>query len=278
MTIKLTKDGKFLSRVWNPPTEWNEEARRYEDEGYYRYFALNNAEGILVAWKDQFILEEGVTLRSLMTALRDIPDIERIGPLVVNAYIMEFVDEAFTPPPEKDTQIAKIVWSWHTDYGKNWADGDNFDNEKANCREISDSLSIYGNVSGKAHKPDPEYGDINYSIDGAPQHYYMDVPLVLDETVEIRDPKEWQKVILTATKVWTLGEFLYTYLWELSWHGSPKGRDEFNEEMSRRLEEVMSDRENLKTYSLEDLDRAIMGDDFVDDLKEKGEYDGLPPG
>lgn len=273
MTIKLNKDGKFLSRVWNPPTQWNEEKGKYEDEGYYRYFALNNAESIILSWKDNIILEQGVTLRNLMAALRDIPDIELIGPLVVNGYIKEFVEEAFTPPPYQDTQIAEIVWSWHTEYGENWVDGDNFDDETKDCRTIKDNLSVHGNLSGKGREPHPEYGDINYSIDGAPQNFYMDVPLRLDETLEIRDRKNWKETILTATKIWTLGEFLYTYLWELSWHGSPKGRDEFNEKMAKQFEEIANG--TVKTYSLEDLDRAIMGDDFVDDLKEKGEYDGL---
>lgn len=281
MTVKLTREGQFLTRDWNKPTQWNEEQRRYEDEGYYTYRPLTSAEDLILAWNEQIILSENATLRSLMTALRSIPDIDKIGPYVVNGYIKEFIDEAFTPA-ERDSKVVEFRWYWIGECGKDHVVGDDFDDPNANWREISNRLDIYSNISGRAAQEETdEYhgytGWVNYSIDGCPQNVFMDCKLVLVEDLEITDRNNWSdEPKLKASKIWTLGAFLYTYLYELSWHGSPQGRDDFNDQMTKQLEEIHNG--TAKLYSLEDLDRAIMGDEFVDDLIDKGEYDGgLPP-
>jgi hypothetical protein len=238
--VKLTKNGKFRTSEWIKPEEWNPVTHKHAIDGYHRFFDLKSADGVLCHWKEYFVIEEGATLGSLFTAIRDITEYEKLGIMFENAWMKEFIEEAFSPV-ERDTEMNEIVWSWHATIGDEYVGGDEEDEDedgsgKDTCRTIKNGFSYYGNINGKSDDVD------NWAIDGCPQNIYFDVPIRLDETFNVLDSENYKTnpYAMKAVKTWTFGEFLYVYFWEISFHGGPIQREAFNVMLSESLAESMA--------------------------------------
>ena len=101
---------------------------------------------------------------------------------------------------------------------------------------------------------------VSYAIEGSPLNTLSELPVKLNGVVQITDETNRnlpypRPVIIEAEKKFRLSDILYGIFWELSFLGGPDDRDEFNEELNRRIEESVSGA--AKTYSWEEVKERI---------------------
>ena len=178
---------------------------------------------VLKNWNDYINIEHGTTIGSIFNFLKNLDKFDSIADLTQNWWIEEFVKASLEDNSE-DYEIEFAIFYKTLD---------------------ESDLTTYGDFSGRK-KDDNDF----WAIDSLPMSYLSKIPVVLSENLYERypDKKEEKK------QKWTLGEFLHTFLYNISFFGGPGETKQFMEEMKDQIKRIEAGEEKLYTLNLNLLD------------------------
>jgi hypothetical protein len=82
--------------------------------------------------------------------------------------------------------------------------------------------------------------------------------IIHDEVERNQKSKDNDPVAIFEKSVYTLGDILYGIIWELSFHGGPKQRDEKSEELKESVDKIRDG--SAKTVSWEEILKELESD------------------
>lgn len=225
---EIRKGGRLFTRRFKSEEEWSDRTDRAPRHLF-----------------DSCTLEEGVTLRDIFLLLNS--NLE-VFDLVLGNWTRELTEEALNQPPVP-SDLKYLFLEWAPSIQAVW-DG----------RKETDKKHFSGNFFPDFHGwgPIEEGGktyDTRWGVSTCSVNSIIDTPLVLKEAYSINDEMAWWKkfrsrgegeglpnrdefIVVYDKCDFTLGHILYGIVWELSWHGGPKQREEFNSEINRRIDEI----------------------------------------
>lgn len=228
--LRIVKGGKLRRRYW----DYDEAA----EKGRYRWRDVTE----LLPRKlyDECDLQKGLTLRDVFLLLqKHIQFCE----MTIGNWVEEIVEEGLSNPLPDDFKMdmsyLECYWSWEEDKHEKTIGG-----------------YYFPGFHGQDLSPDAECQNIGVSL--TPVNELMPYELKLRKMVTISPGhKETMKALDAHKPVkhrerkggYTLGHILYSIIWELSFHGGPKEREEFKEMLQGRIDRVKSGEEKL--YSME---------------------------
>lgn len=230
--LKITKDGQLLMDVWSQSKkEWRRDVNATEKPEY--------------CFNHVCKLDEGVTLRSICQLLENLDRFELLSPMLTNSpeWLREVVFECLESPV-KDPEGNSLVINWRCTVDKAFE---------------GDGTELWMSVDFHSLHADE---DEKYALSFTSARDIADYPITLDNKLNVMDdrhetfekqkelrdrlPEEEQDSIpywielLATKKDFTLQEILYGIFWELTFHGSPKERDEAKEEIMGRIKGIES--------------------------------------
>ena len=179
-------------------------------------------------------VSDGVTLGEIFESVDRHPDLkEVIAKYAWCSAIDAFHADARKPREEDDDgRLAKLVVS---------AYGEIFEHEED--KDFNLCLDFIG-VDEK---------DQRWSVSYTPMYRLAHLPVVIDEEFTIR--RNWTETVATATRVFTVLEFLEAIYWDISFHGGPEENVKFLEELKESIREI--DEGRAKLVPFEDVMREL---------------------
>lgn len=246
---EIRPEGQLIYRRWRTPDD---------DEGEGLWAEANHTE---VAFRHLYtpcVLADGVTLRDVFLLLN--ANLELFDRIIGN-WCKEIVTEGLSPLGErKPSDLHYLELYWHLTVDREWDH-----NKVAETGRMQ--ISGYGFPSfhgiGDPWSDSDGTEPMPYGIDFCPANTIAHLPLRLRDEFIVVDEVEQHQQIMSGEKdfskcttkyessVYTLGHILQGIIWEMSFYGGPSERNEFNEELSRRVEAIESGEE--KTYSWEEV-------------------------
>jgi len=219
MELLIAKKGGILFiKEWI----YNEENRK----GNYVFSQLNSEWNILGFLNEVVELEEGFTIRDWFKLVINYSDLQKL-----DNFFPEFIEEYLNCPENgcvdteneiNEIEIQKII------------NIDKIEDEKNEC-------NIYIDISGNGNNYEGGQ-NIKFGIELLPLKNYLDVPLKLLPVVFIEDMKNRNEAKIN----YSLFELITSYIYEISFFGTPRKRDEQSDELKKSVEEIKSGK--MKTY------------------------------
>jgi len=211
--LTLKKGGKLVK------TKWIYDEKK--DKGNYIFIDVTDEAPTRLF--DACELDADVTLRDIFLILNKELDIFNC---VLRYWCREFVDEGLNKTVTMDNEIEDIEYlelCWYL-----------------NRDEFEGKKELYGNIFPYFHGcgyKDKKGNRIPYNISYIPVNEIIDLPLKLNKDyVIINEEKPRDKPIVFKGSQYSLGHILYGIIWEVSFNGSPKDRDE----KSKKIQEEIS--------------------------------------
>lgn len=289
MTLRIEKGGKIIFEKWNPPTKWNDEARDYEDEGFYS----DEDVSLFSHWvhkKDKYVtIGEGVTLNDFFIIASGQPELMDL--VCTNCFIVDYIDTwnkvKNIPAPEYKYDpdgIEYLELYWVPDYQAAWSEEHGFNSEK-NGMEIGglDRACFHGvgwelkedKYESYQETPVWKKGDrISWGIDFCKLEELLHLPIKLNTDFVIKEdwhenkvPFNELKTLVSAKRNFTLLEAIQGVFWELSFYG---GEEEKNEKASEIREMSKEIDDAIENNALETVARPIslresLNDGYIND-------------
>jgi hypothetical protein len=234
--VKITKNG-FLDVSWNGETKEYEERER---------------ETYVPALRQRCVIDEGVTLKDLFAAVeKDEILKDFISMYSWCSHIDEFLAQIKETPPEPDRseKLFYLEIYWHAEA---------FTYRKKDLKPSFDAYVGF-HAWGEPDEYAQKRGDDKtcYGVSYTPMYYLADLPIKLNEEIEITHTEQKNKrdfqdtVLFKGESCFSLLEVLDAIFDDISWHGGPAGNAAFVEEMKERVEEIKDGR--AETVPWEDL-------------------------
>lgn len=189
-------------------------------------------------------LDKDITLKDIFTLIEKEIDIYKI---VLNNWIDEYIEESKKPTKEIEKDIEYLELHWGIEeytYEKNTelcnADFPDFRGKGfiAKNDEYEDGR-LYLKKGNRTH----------YAIEFSPVNELMHLPVKLNNKLYIQksnyDTKTYNKSI-EMERTFTLGQILHGIVFELSFTGSPKDRDDKKEDILKTVDEIKNNKETLE--------------------------------
>lgn len=219
--IKIAKGGKLIAEVW--------ENRQKKDvditnELYDHLFNVCH-------------IDDGVILRDVLLLVKDWCQI--LSPITTSSpvWLKELVDEGLNKPFKNEGDSVKYLeLSWGAEVRQ-------YKNEPKHLEEWVSFDGIGDPPDHESYKDWPAGQPVNYALDFSPVDTLSELPVKLNRVIKIYDETSRNAtypppVLIEAEKEFRLADILRGIFWELSFHGSPVSRDERNEELKERMDEI----------------------------------------
>jgi hypothetical protein len=208
-------------------------------------------------------IEEGITFRDLWSYIEN--ESEIIGKIFNSAMgehpIVDFIEESNKPytreDEDPDNSIHGLELYWMCDYDVN------YDDESRREISIFPSFHGYGRTVDKWHNDGKPF-DTGYAMEYSPINVLMDYNIRINEKVKLdnfstRKGNSRIRTLISGDKGWTVYDVLFAILYEITWSGSPKDREEKLIEMDCHLKKVKKQIEEgtLKTRTLEEVKKDL---------------------
>jgi len=239
MKLILKKSGILIKENYNSDTE------KLETED-----VTNTSPGHLF---DVCELEDGVTLRDVFLLLQKNIDIYN---MIIGNWVDEVVDEGLNNKDKenkKDNEVEYLELYWFLDHHK-----------YSNTSEEMYGM-LFPNFHGvgyesKEDKEDIKKGEItSYAVEFTPTYELINCPIRLKEEMAFietdyskKDGTPWVERNYKKCH-FTLGHILYGIIWELSFCGSPKERDEQSSKINKSIEEIKDGTAKMIPFDLNRL-------------------------
>lgn len=279
--LHITREGRLIQTFWFYN---DDETIPKKERGKYLEKDVTDS-AIRRLW-DDCTLENGVTLKSIFTLLDS--DIDLFD-LVIGNWCKEIVTEGLTQPPAEYSGIydpdgieyLELYWSlaksalWNE--AKMAFDSDITElqgTKRAGFHGIGyeqkeDKLHDWKNEDGTDVVEWSKGGRIQWGMSFTAANAYINYPVKLAQKMIINDEvKRKQKtknnhftqppVAIFERSVYTLGDILYGIIWELSFHGGPKERNEKSEELKESVDKIRDG--SAKTVSWEEILKELESD------------------
>lgn len=79
---------------------------------------------------------------------------------------------------------------------------------------------------------------IGWGLDFTPAYDLINIPVKLNTNLRVYSFKKRKKEVVYKNQEFTLGEVIYTIIWELSFHGTPEDRDEASKNMKKAVDQI----------------------------------------
>lgn len=271
--LRITREGRLIQTYWFYNDD--ETVPKRERGKYLERDVTDTA--IRRLW-DGCTLEDGVTLRSIFTLLNSEID---LFDLVIGNWCKEIITEGLTQPSAEYTGIYDpdgieyLELYWYLARCAQWNEvKEAYDSDltelqgtkRAGFHGIGyelkeDKLHDWKNENG-THAVEWSKGErIPWSMSFTSANTYINYPVKLAQKMIIHDEIEHkpkakdnyfaQPVAVFERSGYTLGDILYGIIWELSFHGGPKERNEKSEELKESINKIRDG--SAKTVSWEEM-------------------------
>lgn len=237
--IELVKGGKLIETYWYYD----------EDKEEGTYLTKDVTDELPRFYNKPCEIGDGVTLYDILSALK--PTFSDLMPLLprTSRLYMAYVSKDDMVPYqtllEKEEPMDYLVLS----------------NQYEECvyddhSEVQGAFVMDFGGIGK----DKNGVEINYAISLSPLIELLDIPVKVDNTLKIfrtdyakfhtkgLGDSYWEEgadngkhVYTINDMTYTLGQYIYSIFWELTWHGGPDDKEEFKDELLNRAREVYND-------------------------------------
>jgi len=228
--LELTRNSELVETYY----EYDED----KEEGFYKERKIDK---ITAHYLHEIgcELEEGVTLGGLFKYLDK--NLE-LWDFLVGNWCAEIVKEGLKEPEEKIDDLKGIELYWSCEKSK---------------YEPNEEAELYLGYRMEVHGRGLEVKDDNgnmtsesYSISFIKANTLAQLPILIDtslvlEEIEYYDNYKSTKTIL-GKQVPTLFQIVHSILWELSFHGGPKEREEEHQNLKESYKEALKQLENIK--------------------------------
>lgn len=278
--LHITRAGRLIQTYWFYN---DDETIPKKERG--KYLEKDVTESAIRRLWDDCTLEDGVTLKSIFTLLNS--DINLFD-LVIGNWCKEIITEGLTQPPAEYSgtydpdgiEYLELYWSlarnalWNESRGA-------FDSgitelqgtKRANFHGIGyelkeDKLHDWKNEDGTDAVEWSKGDRIPWGMSFTAANAYINYPVKLAQKMIINDEVERNQktkdnhfikpVAIFERSVYTLGDILYGIIWELSFHGGPKERNEKSEELKESVDKIRNG--SAKTVSWEEILKELESD------------------
>lgn len=254
ISLILKPDGLMFEKRW----VYDEKIKKGDYE--YNLISGNMDDSYLLSLLNTtVVLEEGFTVRDWFKFIINYPIYQKL-----DLFTLDFLEEYYDCPSkgcfDPDGKLMEVIL-------QKIISTENYEPDKEELYECEIFMDIYGIYKDK---------DTHYGIEFTPLKEYLDIPMKLSNGLiskttailkEVKENKKKKKTYSDYTydykredvKVYyTLFDVITSFIYEISFFGSPKKRDEKNKELTREMEDIRSGK--AKTYPL-DIDKLINGSD-----------------
>lgn len=275
--LHITREGRLIQTYWFYN---DDETIPKKERGKYLEKDVTDS-AIRRLW-DDCTLENGVTLKSIFTLLNSEID---LFDLVIGNWCKEIVTEGLTQPPAEYSGIydpdgieyLELYWSlarsalWNEN--KKAFDSDITElqgTKRANFHGIGyelkeDKLHDWKNEDGTDAVEWSKGGRIPWGMSFTAANAHINYPVKLAQKMIIERKQKTKDNHLTQPpvaiferSVYTLADILYGIIWELSFHGGPRERDEKSEELKESVDKIRDG--SAKTVSWEEFLKELESD------------------
>ena len=178
-------------------------------------------------------IEDGVTLKDILLLAK--PWAVYLSPITTQSpdWMEEIIEEGLSKEFHNDGSIEWLELGWVAEV---W-DYDGKDEFNIGADFIGMSTIIPKDEHG-LYDDWPEDKPVSYAIDFSPVHTLTGYPIKLNTELKVIPKMDWENPILTADYSFSLLQILKGIFWELSFHGSPKSRDEQMEKLKKQMDEI----------------------------------------
>jgi hypothetical protein len=245
--MKITKGGKLMLEVWEKQVKTD----------------VDVSSTLFNRLLQTCQIEDGLVLKDLMILTQ--PYAQLLSPLFTSSpdWLEEIIDEGLNTPFKQDMEEMEFLQlSWASEvhqYGKD-------------PKEIYEYVHFNG--FGPPPPNDDNYKDwpvgqaVSWALDFSPVYTLTEIPLKLDPVLKMLDYTskkvgQLPSVMVEAKKEFTLLDILKGVFWELSFHGSPKSRNERAEDLKMRVKDATENPE--KSVLWEDVKAQLQAKYGKDD-------------
>jgi hypothetical protein len=232
-TLVLDKEGLISTKKW----VYDEET----EKGSYVIKPIRNAILSFLGNKIEE-LEDGYTLRSYFKMITEYPQLQ-----LLDQYFQDYLDE-YKKCPETGCVSENI---------------EHLSLARFVCVDTEDKMKDGGVepwICFDGEGKDEEGADIKYAVEYTPLNKLLDIPLkignfevILEHHKLIDGQRTYKSTKYSSNDYMSLFDFVHEIIWELSFTGSPKERDESCEKLFKRCEDVINERVELKPWSDKEL-------------------------
>lgn len=229
-------DKVHITKTGFQPMEWDGEVGQYVEKPIKEVLAILRV---------NCHIDAGVTVWDIFRAVDQHPKLkEFIGCWAwcdVDAFHREAAIDPEKPCDLDYIEISKY-FSWHDAPKYDLFDG----GENLDC-------SGRGKPQGETHRDPSPDGTISWGIDFTPVNELRHLPVKLAPKMKIQKEGDgqgtpWLENVGEAECYYTLLDVLGELYYEISFHGSPKDRDERSAELRQAVDEIQSGRATLVPY------------------------------
>lgn len=229
MNLVLKKGGKIFLKKW----VYNAEI----EKGKYQKTFVNfqDKENIddsylLSLLQYDVQLEKGFTVRDWFKLVINYPIYKKLD-LFIPSYLEEYYKCPLENCTDPDNNIVRIDFEKVINFTK-------YKNLKLN------HIDSYINITGRSEKE-----NINYSLSFWGIENYLDTPMYLNKACICI---EWDKEIKSERGVvgYTLYEFLHSFIYEISFYGTPSQTEKESKKLKGVVKEVLQGKTKTKEYKI----------------------------
>lgn len=246
MSLIIKKNGKLIK------TKWNEKTQKNIDKDVSKYS--------MRYLFDECSLDSDVTLKDVLKLINKNLD---IYDLIIGNWCKDLVTEGLKGKiKNKDLDIDKLELYWRISKDKDI-------DTKQDLFAGYLFPSFHGKGIATSEKDGHKKGEeVNWSLSFLSVADIRDIPLVLEENTFIYNEDNWnEKPIAVGKPVFSLGHIIHGIIWELSFYGNPKTRDQKSAEMLKITENIKSGKS--KTVPFKDVLKDLLYNENKESSKLK---------
>jgi len=228
----LGKGGKIFIKKWI-----------FEKKGEGKYKVIDfitkfkTEASILGCLHDEVELEEGFTVRDWFATVINFPLLQHL-----DWYFPSFIEEFVSCPNKGCKEMSSVCLEKMIEVTK-WKESD----------KLEDTIECYIHIYGKSIAKNGS----NWALDFHPLCEYIDIPMKLVKGVycinDYNIPPNKSKKTKRYKTSYTLWDVIHSFIWEISFNGTPEERNKKAEELRETIKEVeTTPKEQFK--SLEELE------------------------
>lgn len=251
-TLVIKKGGKLVKIKWSVRSQkWIE--KNITSKAIFHLF-------------DRCEIDDNVTLRDIFLLIkRDL----HFYKIVIRNWVDEIVEEGLKAKFKRDDKegerIDYLELYWHYEVDK-------FNKEKTSQLQMPIFPGFHG-VGIYDNQPS------NWAVEMSPQSSIIGLPVKLKDELIIFDDSKFKlgkkkydynyKGEIFKSPSYSLGQILYGIIWELSFFGSPKDRDEQKKKLDQSVKEIEEDEKRVKEGKPSKLKTFKSIKNLIKELKKK---------
>jgi len=209
---------------------------------------------------------EDWTVRDLMNLVHDSDLATFFGEMAWCNFDAFYEEMNRSQDDEEDSKFANEID--HIEFSRfmevnNYGDGDTLDDYVDVCGiNEANKLITEEELNERAKKN--EYPSVRYGISCTSISYLADKPIKIRKDFDIyrwNDKTHKPDVFATCENSLNLLEMIHAFLWEISFHGSPKSRDKFTAKLNEQVEGIKNGTLKTVPLDMEKLMKDLKGDE-----------------